>query len=57
MALIHETLTAKILEAALEVSSELGAGFAESVYQNALFIVLREKGLHVVRELPLQVRS
>jgi GxxExxY protein len=56
MPLLYESLTAKILEAAFEVSSELGAGFVESVYQNALFIVLQEKGLHVAREMPLQVK-
>jgi len=36
MALLYEDLTAKILEACFEVSSELGAGFLEAVYQKAL---------------------
>ena len=43
MSLLYEDLTAKILEACFEVSNELGAGFLEAVYQNALLIALREK--------------
>ena len=56
MPLRYEALTARILEASFEVSSELGAGFVESVYQNALLITLQEKGLEVARELPLHVK-
>jgi GxxExxY protein len=42
MALLYEEITGKILEACCEVSNELGAGFLESVYQNALIIALHE---------------
>jgi len=55
MALLYEEITNKILAACFEVSKELGAGFLESVYQNALMIVLREKGLTLEREHPLAV--
>ena len=55
MALIYEDITTKILAACFEVSKELGAGFLESVYQNALMIALQEKGLTVEREHPLAV--
>jgi GxxExxY protein len=44
---LHQDLTEQILAACFQVSNELGAGFVESVYQNALAIVLREKGLQV----------
>ena len=46
----HEELTGKIIEACFEVSNELGCGFLESVYQNALLIALQSKNLKVDRE-------
>jgi len=55
MQFVHEELTAKIIEACFEVSNELGAGFLESVYQNALKIALRQKGLKVQAQVPLMV--
>jgi GxxExxY protein len=55
MSLLHEELTSKILEACFEVSNELGPGFLESVYQNALPIALRQKGLQVEAQRPLEV--
>jgi GxxExxY protein len=56
MQFIHEELTAKIIEACFEVSNELGAGFLESVYQNALVIALMQKGLKVQAQMPITVR-
>ena len=50
-----EELTGKILAACFEVSNELGCGFLESVYQNALIIALQEKDLKVEPEHPLAV--
>ena len=41
MEMLHSDITQKILEACFEVSRELGSGFLESVYQNALEIALR----------------
>ncbi len=55
MQLLHKDLTEQILAACFQVSNELGAGFVELVYQNALVIVLREKGLQVACEFPLSV--
>jgi GxxExxY protein len=55
MALLYEEITNKILSAFFEVSNELGAGFLESVYQNALMITLQEKELTVKQEYPLAV--
>lgn len=51
----HAELTEKILQAFFEVYNELGYGFTEKVYQNALGIVLRSKGLKVVAEKEIQV--
>jgi GxxExxY protein len=55
MPFIHEELTAKIIEACFEVSHELGSGFLEGVYQNALTLALRQKGMKVEAQAPLSV--
>src|SRR6185436_2228267 len=55
MTMVLEELTAKILEACFEVANELGHGFLESVYLKALIVALRQKGLIVESEVPLQV--
>lgn len=54
--MLYEDLTGKILESAFEVSRESGAGFLESVYERALMIVLRQKNLNAVRQVPLKVK-
>ena len=46
--LIHEELSATILGAFYEVYHQLGYGFLEKVYQNALFFELKGRGLDVV---------
>jgi GxxExxY protein len=55
MALLYEEITAKIIGACFEVSQELGAGFLESVYQKALLVALRQKGIHAQAQVPLSV--
>ncbi|HEX9114735.1 MAG TPA: GxxExxY protein [Anaerolineae bacterium] len=55
MALPYESLTGQILAACFEVSRELGAGFLESVYQNALVVALTQNGLNVCAQAPLRV--
>ena len=52
---LHGQITEKILEGAFEVSKELGSGFLESVYKNAIVIALRAKGLKVEIEKPISV--
>ncbi len=54
--MLHEDLTGKILQACFEVSKELGAGFLESVYEKALLIALRQKGLRAENQVPLKVK-
>ena len=51
----YEELTSVILNACFEVSNELGSGFLESVYEKALLVVLREKGLNVKSQVSLNV--
>lgn len=54
--MLYSDLTAKILEACFEVSNELGSGFLESVYEKALLITLKQKGLEAVAQVRLQVK-
>lgn len=54
--MLYEETTGKILEGCFEISKELGSGFLESVYENALQIALKEKGLKVQRQVPLRVK-
>lgn len=48
-------LTETILGAAYNVSNELGCGFLENVYENALLIELRKHGLEVMNQVGLKV--
>ena len=45
MAFQFEELTGKIIGAAIEVHRQLGPGFIESIYENALVYELRKHGL------------
>ena len=54
--MLHEELSGKILQACFEVSKELGCEFLESVYEKALIIALRQKGLNVISQAPLTVK-
>ncbi len=51
----HSQLSSIILGCCFEVMNELGIGFLESVYKNALFFALREKGLFVETEKSFEV--
>ena len=54
--MLYGDITKKILEACFEVSNELGIGYLESVYEKALLIALRQKGLKAENQIPLQVK-
>jgi GxxExxY protein len=53
--MLKDEITKKILGACFEVIKELGSGFLESVYEKALLIALREKGLKAVSQAPIAV--
>lgn len=46
----NDTLTEKIIACCFKVHNELGAGFLEKIYRNALIIALTEQGLKVLSE-------
>ena len=41
----YEEITKTLIVRAFDVINELGSGFLESVYENALLLALRQKGL------------
>ena len=45
--LLHQQLTGTIIKTFYDVYNELGFGFLEKVYQNAMIIALAEKGFKV----------
>jgi len=51
----HQELTELIIQAFYEVYNELGHGFLESVYEEAIYRVLRQKAVDVQRQSPLPV--
>ncbi len=53
--MIHEELTGKIIKAFYKVYNTLGYGFLEKVYENALIFELRNDGLDVVSQMPINV--
>lgn len=52
---LHGDVTGAIIAAFFEVYKELGYGFLESVYRNALVIALAERGLRTAPETPIRV--
>lgn len=53
--MLYGEMTESILGACFEVMNELGAGFLESVYEKALLIVLRKRGLVARSQVPISV--
>jgi GxxExxY protein len=51
----HSELTDKIIGVFYDVYNELGQGFLESTYAEALLIALEESGLSAAREVPVPV--
>ena len=50
-----DELTGQVIGACFEVSNELGVGFLESVYEKALLVALRDKGINAHSQVPLKV--
>jgi GxxExxY protein len=55
MELLHKDLTGKILGAAMEVHRELGCGFLEAIYQEAVEHELKLRQIHFIRQKPHRV--
>ena len=55
LGLKHSDLTEKIIGVFYDVYNELGHGFLESTYAEALVVALEESGLSTAREVPVPV--
>ena len=53
--LIHAELTDQVLGTFFAVYNELGNGFLESVYREAMALALKQAGLRIERERPVPV--
>lgn len=53
--LLHGEITGPILGAFYAVHSQLGFGLLESVYSNALIVLLSDAGLDVAQEVPFEI--
>ena len=54
--LVDEAITERIIGAFFDVYNELGAGFLEQVYENAMVLALRKLGLAVIQQASVDVR-
>lgn len=55
MKLLHHELTNAIIKTFYEVYNELGYGFLEKVYQNAMYLELKNKGFQVEAQKKIKV--
>jgi len=51
----HSAISEIIIGCCFEIMRELGSGFLENVYKNALFIAMKQKGLNVSAEQSFEV--
>jgi len=51
----HRELTQKIIGVFYNVYNEVGHGFLESVYENAMTLALREAGVDARQQMPVTV--
>ena len=52
---LYKELSYEIIGLAMEVHNKLGYGFLEKVYENALMILLRRKGIKARQQAPISV--
>jgi GxxExxY protein len=52
----HQELTEKVIVAFYTVYNTLGYGFLEKVYENALAVELRKRGLNVCQQMAIEVQ-
>ena len=55
MAQKHYDLTRAVIGCVFEVSNELGVGFLEAVYENAMMVALKDAGISAESQKPIEV--
>jgi GxxExxY protein len=53
--ILYKDLSYKIVGLAIQVRKELGVGYLEKVYENALMILLEENGIKAEQQVPIKV--
>lgn len=53
--IIYREISYKIVGLAIQVRKELGFGFLEKVYENALMVLLEENGIEAKQQFPIKV--
>ena len=53
--ILYKDLSYKIIGLAIQIRKELGFGFLEKVYENALMILLEENGIKAKQQFPIKV--
>lgn len=53
--IVYRDLSYKIVGLAIQVRKELGFGFLEKVYENALMVLFRENGIRAEQQVPIKV--
>lgn len=53
--IVYRELSYKIVGLAIQVRKELGFGFLEKVYENALIVLLLENGIRAEQQVPIKV--
>lgn len=53
--LLHAEITDKILSCAYDVYNQMGFGFSEKVYENAMMIKIAQRNLNAVQQAPISV--
>ena len=53
--ILYKDLSYKIVGLAMQVHTELGYGFLEKVYENALMVMFEENGIRAQQQLPINV--
>jgi GxxExxY protein len=51
----HEKLISAVIDAGFQLHKELGPGLLESVYETVLASRLQKIGIHVVRQMPVDI--
>lgn len=52
---LYKELSYKIIGLAMKIHKELGTGFLEKVYENALMILLEEKNIKAIQQEPIKI--
>jgi len=53
--IVYRDLSYKIVGLAIQVRKELGFGFLEKVYENALLVLFHENGIRAEQQVPIKV--